>query len=87
MQKEVETLTAVANQAAIAIENAQLSVKTKIIEEELAMRKLVEKAKAILMKEYNLTEEEAYKKIQKRSMDSRKTMKDISEAIILAKNL
>ncbi len=86
-RKEIDTLTSVASQAAVAIENAQLLVKTKVIEEELKARKLVEKAKAILIKEYGLSEDDAYKRIQKRSMDSRKTMKEIAEAIILAKNI
>ena len=86
-QKEIDTIISVANQAAVAIENAKLLVKTKIVEEELAERKIVERAKAILIKEYNLSEEEAYKKIQKRSMDSRKTMKEVAEAILLAKNI
>ncbi len=86
-QKEIDTMTSVANQAAIAIENAQLLIRTKVIEEELKARKLIEKAKAILIKEYSLSEDDAYKRIQKRSMDSRKTMREIAEAIILAKNI
>src|SRR3989339_11056 len=83
-QKEIDILTSVASQAAIAIENAELMVKTKIIEEELAERKLVEKAKSLLIKKLGMSEEDAYKKIQRRSMDSRKSMKDVAEAIILA---
>src|SRR3989339_519121 len=59
-------------------------VKGKIIEEELAERKLVEKAKSLLIKNLGMSEEDAYKKIQRRSMDSRKSMKDVAEAIILA---
>ncbi|OGF50671.1 MAG: histidine kinase [Candidatus Firestonebacteria bacterium RIFOXYA2_FULL_40_8] len=83
-QKEIDILTSVASQAAIAIENAELMVRTKVIEEELAERKLVEKAKSLLIKKMGMSEEDAYKKIQRRSMDSRKSMKDVAEAIILA---
>ncbi len=79
---EIETLTAVANQAAIVIENSRLLVQTKIIQEELETRKLVERAKGILMKQ-GLSEEEAFRKIQKKSMDLRKPMREIAEAIIL----
>ncbi len=86
-KEEIDTLTSVANQAAIAIENAQLMLKSKMIEEELKMRKLVERAKGILMKSQAITEEAAYKKIQKQSMNTRKTMREIAEAIILAKAL
>ncbi|MDD4013939.1 MAG: ANTAR domain-containing protein, partial [Candidatus Omnitrophica bacterium] len=47
-------------------------------------RKKVEKAKGILMKQQNLTEDEAYKLMRKSSMNKRVTMKDIAEAIILS---
>ena len=80
---EINILTTVANQAAIAIENAELMVKTRIIQDELETRKLTERAKGIIMREQNLTEEEAFKRIQKQSMDLRKSMREISEAIIL----
>jgi len=36
------------------------------------------------MKERHISEEEAFRRIQKFSMDSRKTMREIAEAIILA---
>ena len=86
-QTQINILTSVANQAAVAIENAQLLVKSKVIQEELETRKRIERAKGILMNEGGLTEEEAYLKIRKYSMDSRKTMREVSEAIILASDM
>jgi signal transduction protein with GAF and PtsI domain len=80
---DIDMLVAVANQAAVAIENTELIVKTKVIQEELETRKKVEKAKGILMKEQDLTEEEAFKLIRKSSMNKRVSMKEIAEAIIL----
>ena len=80
---EINILTTVANQAAVVIENANLLVQSKIIKEELEARKLIERAKGILMKEKGLSEKEAFRKIQKTSMNLRKSMKDIAEAIIL----
>ncbi|MFH1782053.1 MAG: ANTAR domain-containing protein [Candidatus Omnitrophota bacterium] len=80
---EINVLISVANQAAISIENTELLVKTKVIQEELETRKVVEKAKGILMKEENLSEEEAFRKIQKFSMDRRKPMKEVAEAIVI----
>jgi len=62
-------------------------VKTKIIQEELETRKVVERAKGILMRQQGLSEEEAFRKIQKQSMDLRKSMRDIAEAIILIENM
>lgn len=50
----------------------------------LETRKLVDRAKGILMDQQGLSEAEAFRKIQKMSMNTRKPMKDIAEAIILA---
>ena len=86
-KEETNVLTSVANQAAVAIENAQLLLRSKAIEEELKTRKLVERAKGILMKSHDVSEEEAFRKIQKQAMNTRRTMREIAEAIILTKEL
>jgi GAF domain-containing protein len=86
-ETQVNILTSVANQAAVAIENAELMVKSKVIQEELETRKIIERAKGILMSENRITEEEAYLKIRKYSMDIRKTMREVAEAIILASDM
>lgn len=86
-KSEINILNTVAGQAAIVIENAELMVKTKVIEEELESRKVIEKAKGIMMREQALSEEEAFKKIQKESMNLRKSMREIAEAIILIDNM
>ena len=52
--------------------------------EALETRKKVEKAKGILMEKQSITEAEAFRKIQKMSMNTRKPMKEVAEAIILA---
>jgi two-component system, response regulator PdtaR len=84
---EIEVLISIANQAALAIENTELMVRSRVIQEELESRKKIERAKGILMREEKLTEEQAYLKIQRYSMDNRKTMREIAEAIILASDL
>jgi len=84
---EINILKSIANQAAIVIENFRLVVETKVIKEELESRKVIEKAKGILMKQENLSEEEAYGRIRKYSMDNRKSMREISEAIILSEEM
>ncbi|MDP1852877.1 MAG: GAF and ANTAR domain-containing protein [Candidatus Omnitrophota bacterium] len=86
-KNEINVLTTVANQAALVIENTELMVKTKVIQEELESRKIVERAKGILMQERKISEEDAYRLIQKYSMDKRKSMRQISEAIILTKEM
>jgi signal transduction protein with GAF and PtsI domain len=81
---EVDLLTVLANQAAAAIANTELMVRTRIVQEELETRKLVERAKDVLMRNNGISGEEAYRRIQRKSMNTRKTMKEIAEAIILA---
>jgi len=54
------------------------------VREALTVRKLVERAKGLLMETQGLKEAEAFRRIQKLSMDTRKSMKDVAEAILLA---
>ena len=86
-EEEVKILQSVANQAAIAIENTKLFDKTMEMEEALETRKLVEKAKGVLMQKYTMNEAEAFKIIQQQSMNTRKSMKQIAEAILLTAEL
>jgi signal transduction protein with GAF and PtsI domain len=86
-KEEIDILQAVANQAAVAIENTHLSQEMLAAKEALESRKLVERAKGILMKELGVSEDEAYKKIHKKSMDMRKNMRDVAEAIILSADI
>src|SRR5688572_26852064 len=82
--EDVRVLTAVADQAALAFENTKLSVAVQETQEALQTRKLVERAKSILQKHANLNEEEAYKRLQQQSMRTRKSMREIAEAVILS---
>jgi AmiR/NasT family two-component response regulator len=54
------------------------------LEEALETRKIVDRAKGILMDSQGLTEQDAFRRIQKMSMNTRRPMKEIAEAIILA---
>ena len=54
------------------------------LKEALETRKLVDRAKGILMDTLGLSEADAFRRIQKTSMDQRKPMKDVAEAIVLA---
>jgi len=81
---EINILQTVADQAAIVLENYRLVIESKVIREELENRKALERAKGILMREENLSEEEAFKKIQKFAMDKRKSIRELSDVIILS---
>jgi len=86
-ETEVNLITAVANQAAVAILNTELLVKTKVIQEELETRKLVERAKEVLMQKRKIKADDAYRWLQKRSMDSRKSIRQVAEAVLLSEGL
>ena len=86
-KEEIDIIQTVANQAAVAIENTRLDQEILAAKEALEARKVIEKAKGILMKELGASEDDAYKKIHKKSMDLRKSMREIAEAIILTSDL
>lgn len=84
---EINLLSAMGKLVGGAVENALLIEETLTLKETLELRKLVEKAKGILMKRRHISEDEAYKILQKESMDSRKSLKDVAEAIFLMEKL
>ncbi len=57
------------------------------LKEALETRKIVERAKGVLMDTYGLKEAEAFQRIRKASMDSRKPMRQVAEAILLTQQL
>jgi len=62
----------------------ELQQQVSDLQQALETRKLVDRAKGILMDKQGLSEAEAFRRIQKMSMDNRKPMKEVAEAIILA---
>jgi response regulator NasT len=61
-----------------------LRKENSALRENLEARKLIERAKGLLMEQRKLTEEQAYTIMKKTSMNLRKSMADIAQAIILA---
>ena len=86
-QEEIQILVGVANQAALAIENTRLLAEKVVAVENLEARKKIERAKGILMKRHQTGEAEAYRMIQKQSMDKGRSLKDVAEAIIVSEDL
>lgn len=62
----------------------ELRAQVEELEEALETRKLVERAKGVLMETHGLSEGEAFHRMRKTSMDTRKSMKEVAEAIILS---
>jgi len=84
---DLNLLAAVANQAALAIHSSELIVRTRLIEEELKSRKTIERAKEVVMERLKINGEDAYRWLRKQSMDSRKTMLEVAEAVLLSTEL
>jgi AmiR/NasT family two-component response regulator len=68
-------------------EARELEQQVDDLKETLETRKIIERAKGILMDTYGLREQEAYRRIQVQSMNTRKSMREIAEAIIIAHTL
>jgi response regulator NasT len=68
-------------------QNRDLSREVTDLQEKLEARKLVDRAKGILMDTLKVNEAEAYRRIQQQSMNLRKSMREVAEAIILAQSL
>jgi two-component system, response regulator PdtaR len=66
---------------------ASIEREARDLEDKLETRKAVDRAKGILMDQYGLKEQEAFRRIQVQSMNTRKSMREIAEAIIIAHNV
>lgn len=86
-KKEINFLETIAKQIGGILEVSRLISETNTLKEALETQKLINKAKAILMKSGSLSEEEAHKLLVKKSMDKRKSLREVAEAIILAEEV
>lgn len=68
-------------------QNRDLNREVSDLQDKLETRKLVDRAKGILMDSLKVNEAEAYRRIQQQSMNLRKSMREVAEAIILAQSL
>jgi response regulator NasT len=82
--KEADLMPAIAIAISRYEEFMDLDSEVTDLENKLETRKMVDRAKGILMDQYGLKEQEAFRRIQVQSMNTRKSMRDIAEAIILA---
>jgi K+-sensing histidine kinase KdpD len=65
----------------------RLESEKSALSDRLETRKLVERAKGILQRELKISEEDAYRTMQRESQQKRKSMKEISESILLNDDL
>ncbi|NLC70256.1 MAG: GAF and ANTAR domain-containing protein, partial [Desulfuromonadaceae bacterium] len=80
---EKKVIQSIASQAAVVIANFKLVVESQVIKEELEARKLIETAKRLLMEQEGISEREAYNRMRQYSMNTRRSMRVVAEAIVL----
>ncbi len=68
-------------------QNKTLCKEVSSLQARLEARRMVEQAKGLLMQSEGISEDEAYRRMQQQSMNARKSMKEIAEAIIIARNV
>jgi uroporphyrinogen-III synthase len=92
--EEISTIQFIGEQMGSAIgkslleeENARLAAETEEMKRLLETRKAVERAKGLLQRRHNLSEEEAYLRMRNESRRLRRPMKELADAIILAEEL
>lgn len=64
-----------------------LQKENEDLKKTLGARKIIERAKGILMESRHLTEADAFALIQRKSMDTRKPMAEVAQAIVLAEEI
>jgi response regulator NasT len=85
--KEAELMPAIEIAIARFEEFLELEKEVDKLEDKLETRKAVDRAKGILMDQYGLKEQDAFRRIQVQSMNTRKSMREIAEAIIIANSV
>jgi uroporphyrinogen-III synthase len=69
------------------IERARLETENFELSDRLETRKIVDRAKGILQQELRISEEDAYRTMQRESRQRRRSMREIAEAILLSDRL
>ncbi|MBZ5680768.1 MAG: GAF and ANTAR domain-containing protein [Acidobacteriia bacterium] len=83
-RRQIQLISMIGFLVGAEIEMARLEEANSSLTEQLQTRKLVERAKGILQRDFGLTEEQAYLALQRQSRQKRKAMKEIAEAIVLS---
>jgi len=69
------------------IERVRLESENSVLLDRLATRTYIDRAKGILQRELKVSEDDAYRMMQRESQDRCKSMKEIAEAVMLSDDL
>jgi uroporphyrinogen-III synthase len=85
--REVTLISTIGLLVGAEIERARLENENSLLQGRLETRTFVERAKGILQRDLKMTEEDAYRIMQKESQQRRKSMREIAEAVIVSDDL
>lgn len=83
-QRDIHLVSTIGFLVGAEIEMVRLEGENSELFEQLETRKVIERAKGILQRDLQLSEQEAYVTLQRQSRQRRKSMKEIAEAIVLS---
>ena len=86
-ERAVAHIATLGQLAGAEIERARLLAENAQLAERLEARKIVERAKGILQRNLQMSEEDAYLTLQRESRQRRKSMREVAEAIVLSEDL
>jgi uroporphyrinogen-III synthase len=84
--REVRLIATIGFLIGAEVERARLEGENSILLDRLATRTLVDRAKGILQRNLQMSEDEAYRMIRRESQNKRKSMKEIAETIMLGED-
>jgi GAF domain-containing protein len=73
--------------AALAEHNVKLRKEALLVRQQLEERKIIERAKGLLQQRFGLSEDAAYQRLRDESRRLRRTIRDVSEAVLLVEAL
>ena len=86
-QREIRLISTAGFLVGAEIEMARLESENTNLSQQLETRKIVERAKGILQRDLSLDEEQAYLALQRQSRQTRKSMRQVAEAVVLTDEL
>ncbi len=86
-KREIRLISTIGFLVGAELELARMETEKAQMARQLEDRKLMERAKGVLQRQMNLSEEEAYLTLKKYSRQKRKSVREIAEAILLTDEL
>ena len=86
-RREIKFISTMGFLVGAEIERARLESEVSQLSAQLEIRKLVERAKGILQRDLQISEDEAYRSLQRQSRQMRRSMREVAEAVVISDEL